>query len=185
MDSALVTRLVVILVCAVVLFALLAWYNHMRAGSAAPRGIEGYAGEPLQPAGPAQVDPPKARAAPDAPRGVAAAPGMEMHLGVPNDKGTASKVEEAWPADTIMPHELLPGDGAANSKWAQMNPAGQGAIGDGNLLTAGYHIGYNTVGSSLKNASLDIRSTPPNPRIKVSVWNQSTIEPDLHRRPFE
>ena len=41
------------------------------------------------------------------------------------------------------------------------------------------------VNQSLRNANLNLRSEPPNPQVKVSPWLQTTIEPDLNRRPLE
>lgn len=89
-----------------------------------------------------------------------------------------------FPRDRLTTSDLLPKD-AANSRWAQMNPAGQGEVRDQNFLTAGYHIGINTVGQSLRNANLQLRSEPINPQVPVSPWNISTIEPDMNRRPLE
>jgi hypothetical protein len=37
----------------------------------------------------------------------------------------------------------------------------------------------------LRNPNLQLRSEPPNPQLKVSPWNQTTIESDLNRRPLE
>jgi len=93
---------------------------------------------------------------------------------VPND---------CFPKDKLNPKDLLPGD--ANSQWAQVNPAGQGELSDQNFLDAGYHVGVNTVGQTLRNANLQIRSEPPNPQVKVSPWLQTTIEPDTNRQPIE
>ena len=81
------------------------------------------------------------------------------------------------------PAELLPKD--SNSQWAQLNPSGKGELANVNLLKAGYHIGIDTVGQSLRNANLQIRSEPPNPQLSVGPWNQSTIEPDFMRIPLE
>ena len=81
------------------------------------------------------------------------------------------------------PAELLPRD--TNSQWAQLNPAGKGDLANMNLLKAGYHIGIDTVGQTLRNANLQIRSEPPNPRVNTGPWLQSTIEPDLMRVPLE
>jgi hypothetical protein len=81
------------------------------------------------------------------------------------------------------PSDLLPKDN--NSQWAQLNPAGKGDLANINLLKAGYHIGIDTVGQTLRNANLQIRSEPPNPQINVGPWNQSTIEPDFMRVPLE
>ena len=91
--------------------------------------------------------------------------------------------KDCFPKDQLTPGELLPGD--ANSKWAQSVPAGQGELGDQNFLTAGHHVGVNTVGQTLRNANRQLRSEPPNPQVKVSPWLQSTIEADSNRRPLE
>jgi hypothetical protein len=94
-------------------------------------------------------------------------------------------VSSCYPRDRLTSSDLLPND-AADSRWAQMNPGGQGDISDQNFLTAGYHIGINTVGSSMKNANLQLRSEPPNPRLAMSPLNISTIEfSDINRRPLE
>ena len=87
------------------------------------------------------------------------------------------------PPHQLSPGELLPGD--ANSKWAQSVPSGQGELGDQNFLTAGHHVGVNTVGQTLRNANRQLRSEPPNPQVKVSPWLQTTIETDANRRPLE
>lgn len=79
--------------------------------------------------------------------------------------------------------ELLPND--SSSQWAQVYPTGEGSLKDRNFLQAGYHIGINTVGQTLRNANMQLRSEPPAPQVKVSPWLQSTIEPDLGRKPFE
>jgi hypothetical protein len=81
------------------------------------------------------------------------------------------------------PAELLPKD--SNSQWAQLNPSGKGELSNINLLKAGYHIGIDTVGQTLRNANLQIRSEPPNPQLNVGPWQNSTIEPDFMRPPLE
>jgi hypothetical protein len=81
------------------------------------------------------------------------------------------------------PADLLPKDN--NSQWAQLNPAGKGDLANINLLKAGYHIGIDTIGQTLRNANLQIRSEPPNPQVNVGPWNLSTIEPDFMRPPLE
>ena len=91
---------------------------------------------------------------------------------------------DCFPKDKLTPDDLLPKD-AANSLWSQVNPAGQGDVQNINFLTAGYHFGINSVGSTLRNANTGLRSEPANPQVKVSPWNQTTIEPDLNRRPLE
>jgi len=90
---------------------------------------------------------------------------------------------DQFPKDTLNPDELLPSNN--NSMWNQVNPSGEGSLKDRNFLQSGYHIGINTVGQTLRNANLQLRSEPPCPQVKVSPWMTSTIEPDVSRRPFE
>ena len=82
----------------------------------------------------------------------------------------------------INPADLLPKDN--NSSW-NMKPMGSGDFLGVNLLNAGYLIGVDTIGSSLRNANLQIRSEPPNPQLQVSPWMNTTIEPDPFRAPLE
>ena len=90
---------------------------------------------------------------------------------------------ECFPKDVLSSSDLLPND--ANSLWAQVSPSGQGSLADQNFLSSGFHIGINTVGQSLRNANRQLRSEPLNPQVKVSPWQQSTIDPDINRRPLE
>jgi hypothetical protein len=81
------------------------------------------------------------------------------------------------------PSSLLPKD--QNSEWAQLNPTGQGNLNNAALLSAGHHIGIDTIGQSLRNANLQLRSEPANPQLNVGPWNNTTIEPETMRTPFE
>ena len=90
---------------------------------------------------------------------------------------------ECYPKDVLSSADLLPRD--ANSLWAQVSPSGQGSLADQNFLTSGFHIGINTVGQTLRNANRQLRSEPLNPQVKVSPWMQTTIDPDINRRPLE
>ena len=83
----------------------------------------------------------------------------------------------------LVAKDLLPTN--ASTDWAKVNPVGQGSLKDKNLLQAGYLNGINTVGQTLRNANLQLRSDPPNPQVKVSPWLQSTIDPDTNRQPLE
>lgn len=101
------------------------------------------------------------------------ASGSSNMMGVPpNCSGQAN----------INPADLLPKDN--NSSW-NMKPMGSGDFLGVNLLNAGYLIGVDTIGSSLRNANLQVRSEPPNPQLHVSPWMNSTIEPDPFRAPLE
>ena len=88
-----------------------------------------------------------------------------------------------YPRDQLTPSELLPKD--MNSNWAEQNPMGPGSLKGKNFLSAGALIGVNTVGQSLRNANLQVRSEPPNPQVPVSIFNQTTISPDISHRPLE
>ena len=90
---------------------------------------------------------------------------------------------DAYPKDKLSPDELLPAD--PNSKWALVNPQGQGELCDQNFLEAGFHIGTITVGQTLRNPNLQLRSEPACPQVKVSPWMQSTMEADINRRGLE
>jgi hypothetical protein len=82
------------------------------------------------------------------------------------------------------PSDLLP-ISSPNSQWSELNPSGKGELSNINFLKAGYHIGIDTIGQSLRNANLQLRSEPPNPQLNVGPWNQSTITPDFIRPPLE
>ena len=80
--------------------------------------------------------------------------------------------------------DLLPIE-KESREWARANPQGVGSLELRNMLEAGYHYGVNTTGSSLKNANLQIRSEPPNPVLPVSIFNNSSITPDIYRKELE
>lgn len=85
-------------------------------------------------------------------------------------------------SDKLTAEDLLPKDN--NSVFAQLVPT-TGSLEGVNLIEAGYHIGVNTVGQSLKNANYQIRSDPPCPKFNVGPFINSTIDYDSNRRPFE
>lgn len=83
------------------------------------------------------------------------------------------------------PSDLLPQD--ENTQWSALNPnatkSGETAMPD--LLKAGHHIGLDTIGQTLRNANLQLRSDPIISKAEVGPWNQSTIETDYARVPLE
>lgn len=89
---------------------------------------------------------------------------------------------DCFPRDKLSSEDLLPRD-AANSKFSQINPSGTGSVADQNFLTSGYHIGINTIGSTMKNANLQLRSDPIIAKGSWPIQN-SSIEPDLLRKSF-
>jgi hypothetical protein len=88
-------------------------------------------------------------------------------------------------SEVANPSDLLPSD--ENSQWSALNPAaakkGDTTLPD--LLKAGYHIGLDTIGQTLRNANLQLRSDPIINKAEVGPWNQSTIETDYARTPLE
>ena len=71
------------------------------------------------------------------------------------------------------PMDLLPSD--ANTALSSLNPTSMnGEMPD--LLSAGHHIGLDTIGQTLKNANLQLRSDPIITKAETGPWNQSTIE---------
>ena len=101
----------------------------------------------------------------------------------PAQFGSAEQPAGCYPRDQLTPSELLPKD--MNSVWAEQNPMGPGSLKGKNFLSAGALIGVNTVGQSMRNANLQVRSEPPCPQVAVSIFNQSTITPDVSHRPLE
>jgi len=97
--------------------------------------------------------------------------------------GSPSAPAGCYPRDQLTPVQLLPAD--QDSIYAQQNPMGVGSLKGKNFLSAGALIGVNTVGQTLRNANLQLRSEPPNPQVSVSIFNQSTIQSDMNRRPLE
>ena len=187
--SSFAVRMILIVVAIIILVILVTQYHRKKTvvvSEETPR-LEGFE-EPVKPM--VAVAPSKVAAAPVASAGAGAEVvrpsevlDNEDYKAV--DFDTENKIPtDCFPRDKLSVEDLLPKD-AANSTWAQVNPAGQGDVKDQNFLTAGYHVGINTVGQSLRNANYQLRSDPPNPKMKVSPWNQSTIEYDGSRRYFE
>ena len=87
--------------------------------------------------------------------------------------------------EVATPKDLLPSD--ENSQWAALNPstANKGDMVLPDLLKAGQHVGVDTVGQSLRNANLQLRSDPVITKADAGPWNQSTIEGDFNRVPLE
>lgn len=83
------------------------------------------------------------------------------------------------------PDKEQPGDNGWTYKhganWDESNP--QIAQVDGNAwLNERKFLGMYTVGSTLRNATHDIRRDIPNPQAVVSPWNNTTILPDANSK---
>jgi len=90
-----------------------------------------------------------------------------------------------YPQTPLKPEELLPeSETKAIQQFKSAAPKADGIMAV-NMLDAGHNIGIDTVQQSLKNANRQLRSEPPNPQVNVSPWLNTTIGPDLMRRPLE
>jgi len=108
----------------------------------------------------------------------------------PNKTSNTQSIMSSAPAtggynagNTVIPADLLPKDN--NTQFGDFNMLNQGNIVMPDLLDAGYLIGLDTIGQTLRNANLQERSDPIIPKTNVGPWNNSTIEPDFGRVPLE
>lgn len=93
-------------------------------------------------------------------------------------QGALSKQYQELTAEDLLPHNDM-------AHWADIYPNGVGQLQNKNFVHSGHHTGINTVGQSLKNPNLQLRSEPPNSQAVVSPWLNSSFGPDLLRRPLE
>ena len=100
--------------------------------------------------------------------------------------GIQTPTRSCYPQNSLSPEQLLPKNDKDNiSNFNKDYPISEGILKGVNFLDAGYQIGVNTVGQSLRNANRQLRSEPPNPQVAVSPWLNTTIGPDLARQPLE
>ena len=118
--------------------------------------------------------------------GIAAAEGSGNNA-VPQSVQGLNRVQSTcYPQPALKAEDLLPKeDSEAIKEFNIAKPAGEGILQGVNMLDAGFHVGVNTIGQSLRNANRQLRSEPPNPQVQVSPWMMSSIGPDLLRRPLE
>lgn len=82
------------------------------------------------------------------------------------------------------PSDLLPSPASGSNGWDVLDTVGTSAGANPDLLEAGHHAGIDTVGQSLRNANLQVRSDPQIPIADTGPWNQSTIEATNVQVPF-
>ncbi len=80
--------------------------------------------------------------------------------------------EDIFKSDNFLPKET-------NQDWFEVMPEPI-SVKNRHLINVSRPVGVNTIGNSLRNASWDIRGSPPCPKFVVSPWQQSTIEPDYN-----
>ena len=88
--------------------------------------------------------------------------------------------QSCFPKQQLQPGDLMPVKDES-CVWNVPSPE----LMDRNFLKATDSVGIDTVSSSLRNANLQLRSEPANPQMKISPWMNTTIGPDLERRPLE
>lgn len=99
---------------------------------------------------------------------------------------SGSQADSCYPQNSLGPSDLLPmGESKQIKEFNEANPVGEGILKGVNYLDAGFNIGVNTVGQSLRNANLNLRAEPPNPRVVVSPWLNTTIDTDLTRKSLD
>ena len=100
--------------------------------------------------------------------------------------GIATPTRQCYPQNTLKPDDLLPKDKKNDvNNFNKEYPVSEGILKGVNFLESGYQVGVNTVGQSLRNSNQQLRSEPANPQVNVSPWQNTTIGPDLARRPLE
>jgi hypothetical protein len=86
--------------------------------------------------------------------------------------------------DNVISSALLPKEVPVTDDFGQFSS--DAILANQNYLDPRGQIGYpETIGGTLRNANLQFRSEPSNPRDPVSIWNLSTITPELMRPTFE
>lgn len=104
-------------------------------------------------------------------------PNDETHGGLapyrPGKKRQLSE-EDIFRAGDYLPQEK-------NKDWFDTPPEPI-SVKNRHLINVTRPVGVNTIGTSLKNPSYDIRGTVPCPKFVVSPWLQSSIEPDTNNK---
>lgn len=110
-------------------------------------------------------------------------PAVSFTGGLPVDY-TANESSGVNPAAVWQSSQLLPTNNCGQSlqgtdDWSLYAPSNAQVV---NFLSAGYNSGQDTVMTTLKNASLDLRPEPAVSNCFQSPWNQSSwVEPSLMR----
>jgi hypothetical protein len=86
------------------------------------------------------------------------------------------KPEDLYNSASFLPKEM-------NNDWFEVLPEPI-SVKNRHLINITRPIGINTIGTTLRVANLDLRSAPVVPKVVVSPWLQSTVEPDLNVRPI-
>jgi len=91
---------------------------------------------------------------------------------------------DAPSSTSANPSDLLPAPNGGKNGWDVLNSVGTTDGANPDLLEAGHHTGIDTVGQSLRNANLQLRSDPSIPLKDTGPWNQTTIDATNIQVPF-
>ena len=110
--------------------------------------------------------------------------GNGMYASVNGSQGPMVDVCALKNGGTGLASALLPKEVATQEDFGQFAP--DDILKGQNFLNPRDQIGFpETIGGALRNANQQVRSEPQNPRTLVTIFNNSTIEPDQMRPPFE
>jgi hypothetical protein len=87
-------------------------------------------------------------------------------------KSNKYKLDEIFNSDNFLPKYK-------RDDWFEVLPEAI-SVKNRHLINVSKPIGINTIGTSLRNPSWDIRGSPACPKFVVAPWMQSTIEPDTN-----
>lgn len=104
--------------------------------------------------------------------------------GAPLEMEGTSEMKKTVQSPADMAASLQPNEIPVSEDFSQFNT--DYILSSQNYLDPRNQIGYpETVGGTLRNSNLQIRSEPPNPRDPVSIFNLSTITPEQMRPAFD
>jgi len=84
--------------------------------------------------------------------------------------------EDLFDVDKYLPQEV-------NDDWFEVQPEPV-SVKNRHLINITKPVGVNTIATSLKNSSHDIRGAPNNPKTVISPFLNSSIEPDINFKPL-
>ena len=112
---------------------------------------------------------------------------METSNGDAATNETENEAQQEAPVDDSAsqnPSDLLPDPTSGSNGWDVLDTVGTSSGANPDLLEAGHHAGIDTVGQTLRNANLQVRSDPQIPIVSTGPWNQTTIDATNIQVPF-
>ena len=104
-----------------------------------------------------------------------------------NETENIDEAQQEAPVDDSAsqnPSDLLPDPISGSNGWDVLDTVGTSSGANPDLLEAGHHAGIDTVGQTLRNANLQVRSDPQIPIVSTGPWNQTTIDATNIQVPF-